>query len=112
MGESAADGKAWASAARSKKNMPRPLQEVLSVLQEEAQEGLPVGYITMDTIAKHAGKGAVPSRDKLLEALRAAGFVASRCAVHEITHLHKAYQLHTCCPGCSTHAECLCERVL
>lgn len=65
----------------SKNNRQRPLEELLQLFWEEADEKLPPWYVHVDTIARRLDRS--PSRDEVIEALRGAGFAACRCHVDQ-----------------------------
>ena len=65
------------SLARTKKSAPLPLGDLLGVLIDEADARLPPGFIAVDRVGRHLASN--PGRDKLIAALRAGGFAASRC---------------------------------
>jgi len=78
----AADGqeekrRARPSLARTKKSAPLPLGELLGIMVDEADARLPPGFIAVDRVGRHLASN--PARDKLIAALRAGGFAASRC---------------------------------
>jgi tRNA G26 N,N-dimethylase Trm1 len=57
----------------------KPLQELLELLVEEGDPALPPWFLPVDLLAQHLA--ACPSRDKLIGALRARGYAATRCHV-------------------------------
>jgi len=65
----------------SKNNRQRPLEELLQLFWEEADEKLPAWYLHVDEIARRLDRS--PSRDELIEALKGAGFAACRCHVEK-----------------------------
>jgi tRNA G26 N,N-dimethylase Trm1 len=57
----------------------RPLEELLDLLWEESDPRLPPWFMPVDGLAQHLS--SCPSRDKLIAALRQAGFAACRSHV-------------------------------
>ncbi|KAG2446177.1 hypothetical protein HXX76_000770 [Chlamydomonas incerta] len=76
-GMSADDAPFLRDRKKSSRNV-RPLEELLSVLLEEADPRLPPGFFSIDdSVSRRMARP--PPRDALIAALRAEGFAASRC---------------------------------
>ncbi|KXZ56434.1 hypothetical protein GPECTOR_1g389 [Gonium pectorale] len=75
--------------AKSSRNV-RPLEELLSVLLEEADPRLPPGFFSIDdSVVRRMARP--PPRDALIAALREEGFAAARC------HLEaRAFRTNAC----------------
>ncbi|GAX75602.1 hypothetical protein CEUSTIGMA_g3046.t1 [Chlamydomonas eustigma] len=61
---------------RTKRHKNTSLAELLEIMKDEADGALPPGYLAMDTIGKQLVSN--PSRARVMEALKAHGFVATR----------------------------------
>ncbi|KAI8470958.1 MAG: hypothetical protein J3K34DRAFT_393209, partial [Monoraphidium minutum] len=65
----------------SKNNRQRPLEGLLSLFWEEADERLPPWYIPVDAIGQRLDRS--PGRDELIAALARAGHAACRCHIDQ-----------------------------
>lgn len=79
---------------QSKNNRQRPLEVLLEQLAAEAHPLLPPWYTCIDTLAQHLD--TTPSRDKLVAALQARGYIACLCHV-EVSQPHWAGLFSSAC---------------
>ena len=64
----------------------KSLEVLLDIVRQESDPQLPPWYIRVSTLAQHLN--TTPSRDKLIAALRARGYVACLCHIEVSSYIY------------------------